>query len=105
MERKNITNVKVKCVDLKTDMVKDVDVLLDGKLTEFPSIRKLSSVLDTEEVAPVKVVSMDHTETLYGMEEDFFYTNAVMLDPKTRKPMVVDQQDLDTFNVAPKDNE
>lgn len=94
------TDVTVKCADLNTDEIKNVEVLYNSKLDKFPTIRQLMNKLDTTEVMPLQVVGMTYNEELYGMEEDNFYNNAVRLDPKTRKPIQISDADLQAFNVG-----
>lgn len=54
--------------------------------------------LETEDLKVAKVVDVEEVETLYGMTEEDFIANAVILDPTTRKP-------IDNDNAESEDNE
>ena len=48
-------------------------------------LKKVEEVVNTDEVKAVHVVDKEEVETLYGMTEQDFITNATVLDPSTRK--------------------
>lgn len=72
-----------------------------NKLVSFPRtfkddkvlMKKVREAIDTEDVRAVHIVHNEEVEFLYGMEEQLFIKCATILDPKTRKPIVSDEDD------------
>ena len=50
-------------------------------------LKVVQEVYDNEERKAVHVVAKEEIETLYGMTEQDFITNATVLDNETRKPI------------------
>ncbi len=48
-------------------------------------LKKVEEVVNTDEVKAVHIVDKEEVETLYGMTEQDFITNATILDPSTRR--------------------
>lgn len=51
---------------------------------------------ENEDVSVAKVTSVEEVETLYGMSEQTFIDNAVVLDPTTRKALEEAEDGEDT---------
>lgn len=75
-----------------------------NKLVSFPRtfkddkslMKKVREDVDTEDIKAVHIVHKEEVEFLYGMEEQLFIKCATILDPKTRKPIVSDEDDEKT---------
>lgn len=59
-------------------------------------MKKVREEVDTDDVKAVHIVNKEEVEHLYGMEEQLFIKLATILDPKTRKPIVADEDDEKT---------
>lgn len=75
-----------------------------NKLVSFPRtfkdekslMKKVREEVDTDDVKAVHIVHKEESEFLYGMEEQLFIKMATILDPKTRKAIVADEDDEKT---------
>lgn len=80
------TKVNVLCLDIKSAEPFNKSVTLPRKYKdEKKLLKKVEEVVNTDEVKAVHIVDMEEVETLYGMTEQDFITNATVLDPATRK--------------------
>lgn len=50
-------------------------------------LKKVEEVVNTDNVKAVHIVDKEEVETLYGMTEQDFITNATILDPVTRREL------------------
>lgn len=95
--RITITQVNVLCLNTTTAEP-------FNKLVSFPRtfkddkalMKKVRESIDTEDVRAVHIVHKEEAEFLYGMEEQLFIKCATILEPKTRKPIVSDEDDEKT---------
>lgn len=81
------TLATVLVADLKTEKVQDVVIEVAGKFnTDAKLLEAVEGSLDLTALKPIYVKSAEVKETLLGMYEDDFIKQAIVLDPKTRKP-------------------
>lgn len=95
--RITITQANVLC--LNTTTAEPFNKLVSFPLTfrdEKSLMKKVREDVDTEDVKAVHIVHMEEVEFLYGMDERLFIKIATILDPKTRKPIVSDEDDEKT---------
>ena len=82
------TKVNVLCLDIKTEEPFNKVVTLPRTFKdEKKLLKKVEEVVNTDEVKVVHIVDKEEVETLYGMTEQDFITNAIILDPATRKEL------------------
>ena len=82
------TKVNVLCLDIKSaEPFNKVVTLPRTYKDEKKLLKKVEEVVNTDEVKAVHVVDKEEVETLYGMTEQDFITNATILDPVTRKKL------------------
>ena len=80
------TKVNVLCLDIKSAEPFNKTVTLPRTYKdEKKLLKKVEEVVNTDDVKAVHVVDKEEVETLYGMTEQDFITNATILDPDTRK--------------------
>ena len=80
------TKVNVLCLDIKSaEPFNKVVTLPRTYKDEKKLLKKVEEVVNTDEVKAVHIVDKEEVETLYGMTEQDFITNAIILDPATRK--------------------
>lgn len=80
------TKVNVLCLDIKSaEPFNKVVILPRTYKDDKKLLKKVEEVVNTGEVKAVHVVYKEEIETLYGMTEQDFITNATVLDPATRK--------------------
>lgn len=80
------TEVDVLCVDLINSEPFNKAVTLPRTFKDEKSLmKKLSEVIDTDEVKAVHPVHTEVIETLYGMTEDEFIAHAEKLPPRAVK--------------------
>ena len=80
------TQVNVLCLDIVAGEPFNQQVTLPRTYKEDKKLMKaIEAVVNTENVKAVHVVAKEEVETLYGMSEQDFITNATILDPTTRK--------------------
>lgn len=91
------TEVTALCFFGAENTCKEVTTLLAGVYkNEDKLAKKLKSVLDDSEKTFVKVVTSTEKSTLYGMTEDDFINNAVVLDPETRRRLETEVEATET---------
>lgn len=82
----NTTKVNVLCMDTVAAEPMNKEVILPRTYSDKNKLFKaVQSVVDTEDFKAVKIVDVTNVETLYGMDEQKFIENAIVLDPTTRK--------------------
>ena len=82
------TKVNVLCLDIKSaEPFNKVVTLPRTYKDEKKLLKKVEEVVNTDEVKAVHVVGKEEVETLYGMSEQDFINNAVVLDKETRRPI------------------
>jgi LytS/YehU family sensor histidine kinase len=80
------TKVNVLCLDIKSsEPFNKVVTLPRTYKDEKMLLKKVEEVVNTDDVKAVHIVDKEEVETLYGMTEQDFITNAKILDPATRK--------------------
>ena len=82
------TKANVLCLNLVTAEPFNQIVTLPRTYKDEKKLqKKVEELINTAEVKAVHVVDKEEVETLYGMTEQFFIDNAVVLDPETRKEL------------------
>ena len=82
------TQVNVLCLDIVAGEPFNRQVTLPRTYKEDKKLMKaIEEVVNTENVKAVHVVAKEEVETLYGMSEQDFINNAVVLDNETRRPI------------------
>lgn len=82
------TQVNVLCLDIVAGEPFNQQVTLPRTYKEDKKLMKaIEEVVNTESVKAVHVVAKEEVETLYGMSEQDFIKNAVVLDNETRRPL------------------
>ena len=88
------TQVNVLCLDIVAGEPFNQQVTLPRTYKEDKNLMKaIEEVVNTENVKAVHVVAKEEVEILYGMSEQDFINNAVVLDNETRRP--IDEADTD----------
>lgn len=88
------TKVNVLCLDIKSAEPFNKEVILPRTYKdEKKLLKKVEEVVNTEDIKAVHIVDKSEVETLYGMEEQDFITNAEILDPETRKVIEEEYED------------
>ena len=81
-----ITKVNVLCLDIQSaEPFNKVVTLPRTYKDEKKLLKKVEEVVNTDDIKAVHIVDKEEVETLYGMTEQDFITNATILDPATRK--------------------
>ena len=81
------TKANVMCLNIVTGEPFNKEVILPRTYKDEKSLmKKVSELVDTEEVKAVHVVSKEEVETLYGMTEQDFIKHAEVLPPRDIKP-------------------
>ena len=82
------TQVNVLCLDIVAGEPFNQQVTLPRIYKEDKKLMKaIEEVVNTENVKAIHVVAKEEVETLYGMSEQDFINNAVVLDNETRRPI------------------
>ena len=90
------TKVNVLCLDLNTtEPFNKVVTLPRTYKDEKKLLKKVEEVVNTDDVKAVHVVDKEEVETLYGMTEKDFITNATILDPVTRKEIEAEAEETE----------
>ena len=90
------TKANVLCLDIKSaEPFNKVVTLPRTYKDEKKLLKKVEEVVNTDEVKAVHVVDKEEVETLYGMTEQDFIENAVILDPATRKELEADVEETE----------
>ena len=86
------TKVNVLCLDIKSaEPFNKVVTIPRTYKDEKKLFKKVEEVVNTEEVKAVHIAYKEEVETLYGMTEQDFITNATILDPATRKEIETEE--------------
>lgn len=84
------TKVNVLCMDTQTCEACNKDVILPRTFNDKDKVLKaVKAVVDTPTFKAVDVVDVETVETLYGMDEQKFINESVILDPETRKQIEI----------------
>lgn len=90
------TKVNVLCLDINSaEPFNKVVALPRTYKDEKKLLKKVEEVVNTDEVKAVHVVGKEEVETLYGMTEQDFITNATILDPTTRKELEAETEETE----------
>lgn len=90
------TKVNALCMDTVTCEACNKDVVLPRTFKDNDKVLKATkAVLDTPSFKVVDIVDVSTVETLYGMDEQKFINESVILDPETRKELELDDEELD----------
>ena len=90
------TKVNVLCLDInKAEPFNKVVTLSRTYKDEKKLLKKVEEVVNTDDVKAVHVVDKEEVETLYGMTEQDFITNATILDPTTRKEIEAETEETE----------
>lgn len=82
------TKTNVMCLNIVTGEPFNKEVILPRTYKDEKSLmKKVSELVDTDEVKAVHVVSKEEVETLYGMTEQEFIKHAEVLPPRDIKPV------------------
>ena len=90
------TKVNVLCLDIQSaEPFNKVVTLPRTYKDDKKLLKKVEEVVNTDEVKAVHVVDKEEVETLYGMTEQDFITNASILDPTTRKEIEAETEETE----------
>lgn len=90
------TKVNVLCLDIKSaEPFNEVVTLPRTYKDDKKLLKKVAEVLNTDDVKAVHIVDKKEVETLYGMTEQDFITNATILDPTTRKEIEAETEEIE----------
>ena len=79
-----ITKAKVLCVSIVENKTFEQEVTLPRTYKDEKSLMKqVKAALENDNVKPLRVISAEEVETLYGMTEQEFITTAKILPPRT----------------------
>lgn len=82
------TKVTVMALEVETAEVCNKTYNLSGIYDNDAKLLKaVQKVYDSDTIKNVHVVASERIETIYGMDENDFLAQAVVLDPTTRKPI------------------
>lgn len=82
------TKVNALCMDTQTCEACNKDVVLPRTFKDNDKVLKaVKSEIDTPTFKVVDIVDVETVETLYGMDEQKFINESVILDPETRKQL------------------
>lgn len=90
------TKVNVLCLDINSaEPFNKVVTLPRTYKDEKKLLKKVEEVVNTDEVKAVHIVDKEELETLYGMTEQDFITNATILGPTTRKEIEAETEETE----------
>ena len=90
------TKVNVLCLDIKREESFNKVVTLPRTYKdEKKLLKKVEEVVNTDDVKAVRIVDKEEVKTLYGMTEQDFITNAIVLDPATRKEIEAETEEAE----------
>lgn len=90
------TKVNVLCLDIQSAEPFNKVVKLPGIYKEEKKLfKKVEELVNTDYVKVVHIVDKEEVETLYGMSEQDFITNATILDPVTRKEIEAETEETE----------
>lgn len=79
------TKANVMCLDITNGEPFNVEVVLPRTYKDDKALmKKVSAIIDTEEVKAVHVVAKEEIETLYGMTEQDFIKYAEPMPPREK---------------------
>lgn len=82
------TSATVLTVKVSTEQTDTVTLNIKGKYkTPENLLKALQKAYQTDDFRILKVVDFKPTRKLYGLPENQFFSEAVELDPDTRKPL------------------
>ena len=90
MVTRTITSTKVQelCADTTKAELFNKSVVVPRTFEDDEKLLKvLHKIIDNEKEVVVSIVGKDEQTALYGMSEEDFVANAVLLDEETRKPI------------------
>ena len=88
------TKVNVLCLDVESAEPFNKVVTLPRTYKDSKKLLKaIEELVNNDSVKAVHVVDKEEIETLYGMTEQDFITNARVLDPVTRKEIETEETD------------
>lgn len=67
----------------------------DEQYDEKKVLKAVKAAYEDDVIKVCKVTSIEECNTLYGMWEQDFIQNAMILDPVTRKPVGMDSDDIE----------
>lgn len=81
-------NVIALVFDKETAEAMNVNVTIAPVITDTKKLEKaVAAKLDTDKIKFIEIVDVSVDEKVYGLTLDAFMSNAVELDPQTRKPL------------------
>lgn len=90
------TKVNVLCLDINSAEPFNKVVTLPRTYKDDKKLfKKVEEVVNTDDVKVVHIVDKEEVETLYGMTEQDFITNATILDPTTRKELEAETEETE----------
>lgn len=90
------TKVNVLCLDINSaEPFNKVVTLPRTYKDEKKLLKTVEELVNTDEVKAVHIVDKEEVETLYGMTEQDFITNATILDPVTRKELEAETEETE----------
>lgn len=100
------TKCNVLCMELAKAEPFNKEVILPRTYKDDKKLlKRVQELVDNDEVKAVHIVSKEEVETLYGMTEQKFIENSIILDPKTRKmleeEMGIDEDEAEAEVTAP----
>lgn len=82
------TKVTTLALDVTTSEPQNKTYNLSGVYdSDAKLLKAVQKAFDTDVLKNVHIVSHETIETIYGMDENAFLAQAVVLDPVTRKPL------------------
>ena len=89
---RTISKQNVVCLvfDKETAEASNTTVVISPVITDTKKLEKaVAAKLDNDKTKFIEIVDVTVDEKVYGLTLDAFMSNAVELDPKTRKPLTV----------------
>lgn len=86
------TKVTALCLDIEKGEPCNKVVTLPRTYKDEKALMKKLEEFNSDTLKFVHVVAKEEIETLYGMTEQDFIDNAVVLDPETRKALTEDEE-------------
>lgn len=88
------TKINVLCLDLVSCEPLNKDVVLPRTYKDDKKLfAKVEELVNDGSIKAVHIVDKEEVETLYGMSEQDFISNAVVLDPETRKELETETEE------------
>lgn len=81
-------NVIALVFDKETAEASNTNVIIAPPITDMAKLEKaVAKKLDNDKQKFIEIVDVNLNEQVYGLTLEAFMANAVLLDPKTRKPL------------------